>query len=288
MSPWRTVALGVLLGSAACRASTPASVDEPPVSVEAPVAAVAPPWTPPTATETWWTRTDPCPPGARLQGAAPPAGTRVWCERSDGSHEGPATSFYDDGVRRSDAIYRDGRMHGPWRQFYPDGRLRSEGEYAEGRDIGVWRSYHAGGELASEAKHGKDGSVAFVAFTAKGGKEREGSYVDGLEHGTWTAWDDGGHSHVLVYEHGRLVSTDGKVAGVIGIPACDEYIDKYKRCISTKMPEAARGQMMEAMDMSVQAWKEAAAGPAKDGLAMACKAALDAAKQATASMGCEW
>ena len=42
------------------------------------------------------------------------------------------------------------------------------------------------------------------------------------------------------------------------------------------------------MDATVKAWKEAASGPAKDGLATACKAALDAAKTATAQMGCEW
>jgi len=74
----------------------------------------------------------------------------------------------------------------------------------------------------------------------------------------------------------------------IGIPECDEYIEKYTKCITEKVPEAARQQMKDAMDQSTKAWKEAAAGPAKDGLATACKAALDAAKQATASMGCEW
>jgi hypothetical protein len=74
----------------------------------------------------------------------------------------------------------------------------------------------------------------------------------------------------------------------IGIPECDEYIEKYTKCIQDKMPEASRQQMKDAMDQSVKAWKEAAAGPAKDGLATSCKAALDAAKQATSSMGCEW
>lgn len=74
----------------------------------------------------------------------------------------------------------------------------------------------------------------------------------------------------------------------IGIPECDEYIEKYTKCISDKVPEAARGSMKDAMDASAKAWKEAAAGPGKDGLAAACKGALDAAKQATAAMGCEW
>ena len=74
----------------------------------------------------------------------------------------------------------------------------------------------------------------------------------------------------------------------VGVPECDEYIEKYTKCISDKVPEAARGSMKDAMDASAKAWREAAAGPGKDGLAAACKAALDAAKQATAAMGCEW
>jgi len=74
----------------------------------------------------------------------------------------------------------------------------------------------------------------------------------------------------------------------IGVPECDEYIEKYSKCINDKMPEASRQQMKDAMDQSAKAWKEAAAGPGKDSLAAGCKAALDAAKQATASMGCEW
>ena len=74
----------------------------------------------------------------------------------------------------------------------------------------------------------------------------------------------------------------------IGVAECDEYIEKYTKCIESKVPEAARQQMKDAMAASAKAWKEAAAGPGKDALAAGCKAALDAAKQSTASMGCEW
>ena len=80
----------------------------------------------------------------------------------------------------------------------------------------------------------------------------------------------------------------GGGADKIGVPECDEYIEKYSKCIMDKMPEASRQQMKDAMDQSAKAWKEAAAGPGKDSLAAGCKAALDAAKQSTASMGCEW
>ena len=74
----------------------------------------------------------------------------------------------------------------------------------------------------------------------------------------------------------------------IGVPECDEYIEKYSKCIGEKVPEAGRAAMKDAMDATVKAWKDAAAAGGKDSLATGCKAALDAAKQATASMGCTW
>ena len=80
----------------------------------------------------------------------------------------------------------------------------------------------------------------------------------------------------------------GTSTGPIGIPECDEYITKYEKCIRAKVPKAARASMLDAMAQSTKAWKEAASGPAREGLATACKAALDAAAAATEAMGCEW
>lgn len=77
-------------------------------------------------------------------------------------------------------------------------------------------------------------------------------------------------------------------ADKVGIPECDEYIEKYSKCIADKVPEQVRAQMNEAMTASTKAWKEAANGPAKEGLAASCKTALEAAKTATASFGCTW
>jgi hypothetical protein len=76
----------------------------------------------------------------------------------------------------------------------------------------------------------------------------------------------------------------------IGIAECDEYIEKYTKCIEGKMPEAGRGPAKDAMKQLVDGWKQAASagGAAKDALATGCKQALDAAKQATQAMGCEW
>lgn len=74
----------------------------------------------------------------------------------------------------------------------------------------------------------------------------------------------------------------------IGIAECDEYFTKYLKCIEDKMPEGAKETTMKALEDSMKAWKTAAEGPGKDTLAETCKQAMEAAKQATQAMGCEW
>jgi hypothetical protein len=84
---------------------------------------------------------------------------------------------------------------------------------------------------------------------------------------------------------------DGEGGGGIdkvGIPECDEYIEKYSACIEAKAPEAAKAATLDAFKKTAESWKEMAAGPGKDTMAATCKAALDGVKKATAAWGCEW
>jgi len=75
----------------------------------------------------------------------------------------------------------------------------------------------------------------------------------------------------------------------IGVAECDEYLDKYEACISSKAPEAARPQLKSSMETTRKSWKEIASTPeGKSGLAMTCKTALDTTKQSMASYGCQW
>jgi len=76
--------------------------------------------------------------------------------------------------------------------------------------------------------------------------------------------------------------------GKIGVAECDEYIEKYTQCIMERMPDKAKGYMKDAIEQAGKAWREAASGPSKDGVAAVCKVALEAAKQATTSLGCQW
>lgn len=75
----------------------------------------------------------------------------------------------------------------------------------------------------------------------------------------------------------------------IGVPECDEYIEKYEACVFSKVPEAMRETFKSSFEQSRKAWKEAAASPqAKASLASSCKTALETAKQSLAAYKCDW
>jgi len=75
----------------------------------------------------------------------------------------------------------------------------------------------------------------------------------------------------------------------VGVPECDEYISKYTKCVSDKIPAAQKGLMEKSLATMKDAWKKAAATEAgKAGLATACKTALETAKKSMAAFKCDW
>lgn len=76
-------------------------------------------------------------------------------------------------------------------------------------------------------------------------------------------------------------------AAKIGIAACEEYVAKYLKCIE-KMPEAAREPARQGLKQMSDSWKAAATAENSEALGNACKQAMEAAKAATAAIGCEW
>ena len=78
-------------------------------------------------------------------------------------------------------------------------------------------------------------------------------------------------------------------ADKIGVPECDNYIEKYEACITGKVPEAARQQMKNSCDLTRKSWKDLAANPqTKSSLASACKQSQEAAKQAMTAYQCDF
>ncbi len=74
-----------------------------------------------------------------------------------------------------------------------------------------------------------------------------------------------------------------------GVPACDDYIQKFLTCIRTKMPDATRPLLENALRVTAAKWRAAASkeGARKD-LADGCAKALQAARTAMKEYGCKW
>ena len=112
-----------------------------------------------------------CPPGTLLVGAAPPAGTSVWCERPmpDGTKvkQGPAAEWHGNGQKMSQGAYLADKREGPWLFWYPTGSPEKQGSYSNGKQDGVWTTYFPNGDRSSE-----------------------GQMVDGKENGRWTYWNN--------------------------------------------------------------------------------------------------
>lgn len=83
--------------------------------------------------------------------------------------------------------------------------------------------------------------------------------------------------------------TTASTGNKIGVAECDEYLDKYEVCISSKVPEAARAQLKSSLETTRKSWKDIASTPeGKNGMAMTCKQALESAKQTMSAYGCTW
>lgn len=84
-------------------------------------------------------------------------------------------------------------------------------------------------------------------------------------------------------------STAGSSGDKIGVPECDDYIAKYEACVNSKVPEAMRATVRAQLDTARNSWRQlASTAQGKAGLAQACKAAHDAAKQSMTAYGCSF
>jgi len=73
----------------------------------------------------------------------------------------------------------------------------------------------------------------------------------------------------------------------IGVAPCDQYLERYARCIARWPPGETRVALQDALTATWTAWHEAAAGPGRDGLPMTCAVAMDAARISLGQQ-CDW
>ena len=82
-------------------------------------------------------------------------------------------------------------------------------------------------------------------------------------------------------------STTAASGDKIGIPECDDFLEKYEECVSDKVPEAARAQFNSSLKQWRDSWRTAASTPqGKASLAQGCKMVADQSRQSMKSFGC--
>jgi Meckel syndrome type 1 protein len=84
-------------------------------------------------------------------------------------------------------------------------------------------------------------------------------------------------------------STSAATGDKIGVAECDDYLAKVDTCVTSKVPAAARAQYTASIEQTRKSWRDLAANPqTKASLASACKQAVEAARTAYKSYGCEF
>ena len=76
-------------------------------------------------------------------------------------------------------------------------------------------------------------------------------------------------------------------ADKVGVAECDNFITAYENCVSSKVPEAARAQLRNAVATWRTEWKKLADNPQTRGtLAAACKTQVEATRTQMKAYGC--
>lgn len=81
---------------------------------------------------------------------------------------------------------------------------------------------------------------------------------------------------------------EAAAAEKIGVAVCDEYIEKYGKCIEEHAPDNMKTQMQDALAKSAERFKKQSEGPEKDTLEQSCTAALEAVKKTSKGWGCTY
>lgn len=138
-----------------------------------------------------------CPAGTERRGAQPMEGFEEWCESLDPAgrprREGPARTYYDDGLVWTAAGYREGVLHGPFLENYRGGARAREGSYVLGEKDGTWRVWYPDGALQEEAGwRAGQADGPFAAYWPGGSPKLTGRHCLGAQCGVWRSFDEQG------------------------------------------------------------------------------------------------
>lgn len=74
-----------------------------------------------------------------------------------------------------------------------------------------------------------------------------------------------------------------------GIAACDDFLQKYDTCVTSKLPEAQRATYKTQLDQTRKMWVDMAKNPsAKPAMEGSCKQTMEAIKASLQSFGCSF
>jgi hypothetical protein len=75
----------------------------------------------------------------------------------------------------------------------------------------------------------------------------------------------------------------------LGIPECDGYLVKYRACIASRVPSSERAVLLDSLNKTAQAWRQAAeTDSGRTQLKAACEMAYAAARAVMKDYGCAW
>ena len=73
----------------------------------------------------------------------------------------------------------------------------------------------------------------------------------------------------------------------VGVAECDNFLNAYETCVTTKVPEAARASFQTTMATWRTEWKKLAENPqTRAGLANACKQQIETARASMKAYNC--
>jgi hypothetical protein len=78
-------------------------------------------------------------------------------------------------------------------------------------------------------------------------------------------------------------------ASEVGIPECDQFLNKYYACVDSKVPDSVKPTLKQSIEQTKAAWKQAAATPqGKAGLKQACVQMEAQTKASLTAYKCAW
>ncbi len=105
---------------------------------------------------------------------------------SENPYSGKIVSFYNNGQKREEMIYKDGKLNDFCLKWHENGYKEFEGNYIEGNKNGLWITWHNNGQKKNEVNYLNDKMDGkWISWGENGEKNEEGNYKMGKKEGLW-------------------------------------------------------------------------------------------------------